>query len=208
MKKLIGIDVGFANTGVVIMNAPDLIIETVKVITTEKDENKRSMRVADQRIQRIQYIIREISSLLIEETLVKGHNVFVAVEAPHGGAQSGNAMRDMAAALSIIVTILYMMDLPTDFLSPSEVKLIATGKKTGSKDEIIKAMCKRFSITETSKVVTITKGKRKGKESVQKTFKINDVSLAGGKFEHVADAIAACCWCSEHSPFYNAFIKS
>lgn len=210
MKKIIGIDIGFSNTGVVVATIPELRIERAFTIVSKSDPVKQSMRVADQRIQRIQYITQEIADVIIAEQIIKGNKILCAVEAPHGGAQSSTAMRDMAAALSIVVTLLSVMNVPTDYLSPSEVKLIATGKRSGDKDQIIKGVCKKFGIASTEKRIEIKKGKRKGKVSNRRTFHIgnNIEAMPITTFEHVSDALAAIWWCSENSNLFKIFAQT
>lgn len=197
-KYLAGIDIGFSNTGIVILSVPEFKLIFAKTISTEKSNKKRGLRVADDDILRLNVIVNELSKIL---SIYSG-NILLAVELPTGGARGARPNRCMGLATGIIGTIMNIYHYPVHWVAPNEVKKEVVGKNNASKDEIKIQVCRLLSGNYENIII----GKRK---EIKYNFLINGESkdFFSGEFEHIADAYGAALFCKNHSDLYKVFVK-
>ena len=153
------------------------------VIETKKT-TKKMVLVSDDNASRCVHISEKLKKI-IDDHGIQG----VVGELPHGGSQNARASHQMGLAIGAVSTTCHLMYMPTEWCTPQAVKKAITGKIDASKKEIIDAICKLYGIVCTEKKILITKGKRAGKISVQKTYHILGAKYPESKFEHIADSI-------------------
>jgi len=173
MGIVIGIDTGFANTGLVAAENNDTCykVRGWYMCKTEKESKKRNIFVASDDVRRVQESVRAVKEF------VRQHNPkAVAIELPTAGAKGARAHRDMGVATGSIATIVELLSLPAVFVTPTDVKVAVTGKKSASKDVIMETIRSIYTDVEWPK----TKG----------------------KFEHVADAMGA-LMAAQHSELFK-----
>lgn len=184
MKYVIGIDAGFTHTGISVFKVINGHTKFHKCLTvkTEKTEKKKQVRVADDDAERIMKLILEMDKFLAE--CVEGDNkVYCVVELPSAGAQGARALRAMALITGAIVTYVTVKNIPTEYVTPNDVKIAVTGKKTASKDEIMDTM--RWMLRSYSGQLPKTKE----------------------AFEHIADSVGAILHVRKYSQMYKLFVK-
>jgi Holliday junction resolvasome RuvABC endonuclease subunit len=153
---ILALDIGFRVTGYALFENGKL--KATGVIETAPSE-KKTVRMADDNAYRSAQIAFRLRDL------VKQYKIKAVVgELPPGGAKSARAMSQMALATGTIAATFALLGLPVEWVSPFEVKLAVTGKKSATKDEIMDA-------------ITVKYGK--------------SLESQKGKFEHIADAIGA-----------------
>lgn len=154
---LLSLDVSFRNTGWVVFDKGE--IKAVGVITTDPLPKKSRVRVADANALNAAKIAREL------RTIVDAHGVKAVVgELPSGGAQSAKALQLMALAIGTVSAAIELLGLPVEWVTPTEVKQVATGMRSASKDEMM--------------------------DACRKSFKFDGFPKTKATFEHIADA----CW--------------
>lgn len=176
---LISLDVGFAKTGWTVFDKGEPI--EAGVILTPKSA-KKGIRTADDSVTRASLLVTSLKAI-IEKYGCQA----VIGELPSGGAQSAIAMRDMAGATCAVAGLVACMGLPCEWCTPTEVKLAATGLKSGTKEEIMQAVAKRYGWRVDLKIGI----NQKGGEIRRYTFHVLGKKLPGGVFEDLADSIAA-----------------
>lgn len=135
--SLLALDVGFAKMGWCIFIGGEPI--EWGIIKTAKTK-KKMVRVADDNASRAAYVAKELAEIL-DTFEVEG----VVAEIPHGGAQSAKAMAFMASATALVSAVLSILDVPVEYVTPSEVKKAICGKLSASKDEMMEGVRNRYS---------------------------------------------------------------
>ena len=97
----------------------------------------------------------------------------VVAELPTGGAQNANAAESMAIAKTVVACLSTLWDIPLLSVTPSDVKIAGAGKKNASKTEVSNGVAELYP--QLRRVYGSARAK----------------SGWNGKFEHVADSIAA-----------------
>lgn len=176
VKPVISLDIAFNNTGWVVINSiNDKIIE-VGVFNTVKQKGK-GVRVSFDDARRCGEMARQFYDVCCE------HEVKAVVgELPSGGGITASAVKSMAYATSIFPVVAELAQLPCEWTDPGTVKLALCGRRNATKEEMIKAACKKFGIE--------IKKKARGRDYI-----INGVKYGEGKFEHIADALGAYLAC-------------
>lgn len=164
MPAVLGIDIGFAHTGLALIEGYRVVHSTV--ISTQKSDRKKELRVADDDAERCQLLTRSLVQY-IQEYQPDG----VIVELPTGGSQGARANRAMGMATGVIAAVVEILQVPTEWVTPTEVKMAACGRRDASKEDVQKAVLRHY-------------------EWQEKPRKPSD-------FEHAADAAAA-VWAAEH----------
>lgn len=173
---LLSLDLGFVNTGYIIMGPDGL--EAYGVISTQKTTNKQG-RVADDNIDRCCVIARKINELVAHYGIVG-----VLGELPSGGAQSSSAAKAMSLVTGCIGACVAVLNLPCEWCTPTQTKVALSGNKTASKQDMME------------KATRVTGGGYEKKANGIQYW----MPLASGKrgpvmygssFEHVADALGA-----------------
>lgn len=178
--SLISLDVGFAKTGWSVFDKGQPV---ACGISQQPKSAKRGVRTADDNVFRAGILCTNLRSIIFKY----GCKAVIG-ELPSGGAQSAVAMRDMAAATCAVAGLVTCMDLPCEWCTPTEVKVAATGLKSGTKEEIMLAVCKKYGWPFDLK----TSKNKKGTVIKRYVFHaLNTTKYPGGVFEDIADSIAA-----------------
>ena len=182
MKHLIGIDAGFVSTGLSSFEVGEgkFKFKGCMTISTSKSDKKKQVRVADDDADRIKVITLGIKDFI--ETYANDGDIMVAVELPTGGSQGSRANRLMGIVTGAVVAILTMLDIPVEYITPNDVKIAVTGKKTATKDEIMDRI--RLVLAQYKSLLPKTKG----------------------EFEHIADSIGVCIHIKRHSSLFRVFV--
>ena len=175
MSKILAVDTGYANVGLVVMEwmvsyepppKPQTgwrIIE-MACIQTEKCDKRIALRKADDNARRIAEATRGIVDM------IKRHDIKrMVAELPHTGGQSATAVRAMAYAGAMVIAVAECFDLAAEWYTPDETRA-AGGVPKGMKGENAK------------KVVMQTMG--------AKYPELAEQFPTLGRREHVADALA------------------
>lgn len=141
MSRLIGVDVGFTALGVVIVDGDRVLF--ADTCRTEKTARRRGLRVADDDAERAQQLARFLWGV-IQEWRPAG----AVVELPTGGSQGARSARAMGMASGVVAAVLEMTALPSEWVTPQEVKRAAAGRKDASKAEVEAAVRERFAWPE------------------------------------------------------------
>jgi len=171
MALVLGIDAGFQALGIVVVRLQprgdgvvgyERLVLHGEAVKTERTSKKRGIRVADDDAERCQQLAQALKRVI--ETWKPAGAV---VELPHGGAQGARANRAMGMATGVVTSALSILDVPTEWVTPGDVKKAATGRKDGSKEAV--------------------------QEAVQRMFRWHDGTWPKQAWarEHVADAAAA-----------------
>lgn len=182
MKYVIGIDAGFTHTGVSIFKSVGgkLMYSSGDTFTTEKREKKKQVRVADDDADRIMKLILDLDKFLSENGCYDG-DMYCVIELPSAGAQGARALRAMALITGAIVTFVTLKNIAVEYVTPNDVKIAVTGKKTASKDEIM--------------------------DRIKKSMPNAEFPKTKDKFEHIADSIGAILHVRKYSQLYKIFVN-
>ena len=173
---LLSLDLGFVNTGYVIVSARGL--ETYGTIITSKTTNKQG-RVADDNLSRCVHIATELKRLAI------GYDIDgIMGELPSGGTQSSSAAKAMSLVTGCVGACVALLDLPCEWCTPLQTKMALCGTKTASKQDMME------------KAVEVMRGgSEKKANGVQYWMPLvgdrKGPAMFGSTFEHVADALGA-----------------
>jgi Holliday junction resolvasome RuvABC endonuclease subunit len=134
---ILALDVGFANTGLAVIDADDKILDCGTIIT-EKSK-KKNVRTADDYFTRATILAKAL------ENIIGKYQVNIVVgELPTGGAQSAIAMVQMGMALAITASVLSLKNIPSEWATPNDVKLKVCGYRSATKKEIMSAIKNRW----------------------------------------------------------------
>jgi len=141
MRPLVlGIDAGFQAMGLVVVDVQTREVVHALAVRTERTATKRGIRVADDDAERCKLLADSLAAV------VRGWRPYGAVvELPNGGAQGARANRAMGMATGIVASVLYVLDMPTEWVTPSEVKKAATGRKDAAKEDVQRAVLRQFA---------------------------------------------------------------
>lgn len=176
---LLSLDVGFAKTGwSVFRNGQPMACG----VSYQPKSAKKSARTADESVIRAGILCTNLRDI------IRRYDCKAVIgELPSGGAQSSCAMRDMASATCAVAGLVACLDLPCEWCTPTDVKVAATGLKSGTKEEIMLAVAERYGWR-----VTLKEFKNKNGSTVKRyTFGVFGRKYPGGIFEDIADSIAA-----------------
>ncbi|MBI9085475.1 MAG: hypothetical protein JEZ11_17900 [Desulfobacterales bacterium] len=181
-KVLLACDIAYAHFGWVVMKGDSPV--ACGVIESEKDSD---IKVSKDYFNRSIKIVSEL------EKIIKTYEIKAILgEMPTGGAKSSRAAIQMQMASAIMACICHLLDLPREFCSPNDVKIITTGKLTATKSEIMDFIIDRFGGKKTTKMVnckaTVKNPTGRREEHV---YHFLGQKLGVGRFEHVADALGA-----------------
>lgn len=159
--KILGIDPSLSNFGMVVM---DLNLDTMKIgidrlilVETSPSPKNKKVRKNSEDLERCRLLFGELSGALVGIDMV-------CCEIPVG-SQSARAM----ASYGFCIGILSSIDAPLIQVTPSEVKMVATGDKNASKAEMIEWGTQKYPHPDW----------------------LRDKKKFLGKNEHLADAVAA-----------------
>lgn len=132
---VVGLDIAFRNTGVVSVhigadNSP--LLNSCYVIETEKNETSEKVSSTVDNLRRAQKIHTALS-----ETFEEAKPDLVVVEAMSWPRNSASALK-MAMAWGAIAPLLY--DIPVIEIPPQDIKKLATGGKSATKDAVTRGV--------------------------------------------------------------------
>lgn len=139
---VVGIDAGFAATGLaaVTLTAGERgVVVANNCVRTEKNRERRGLRVADDDAARCRTLAMEVQRFL---EAFPPH--VVAVELPTGGARGARPNRAMGMATGMIAAVLALGQYAVQWVTPMEVKKAATGHRNASKADVEEAMRRRY----------------------------------------------------------------
>ena len=187
MARVLGVDAVFADLGVVVVEAPPREGEAWRVVyaehvETKKGSRKRGVRVADDDAERIAVILRRFHAVVTE-----WGPVGLVAELPPGSSKGARAAHALGIAKGIVVAVGERYGLPSEWVTPLEVK--------------------RAAGWNPPRVVKALKGKKgkKAKAEKARAGKVAVQRFVRGAFawapefdglvgnEHVADAAGAVC---------------
>ena len=175
MSKILAVDTGYANVGLVVMEwsnngqdsgmfTPVWRIAEMACIQTEKCDKRIALRKSDDNARRIAEATRGIVDM------IKRHDIKrMVAELPHTGGQSANAVRSMAYAGAMIIAVAECFDIAAEWYTPDETRA-AGGVPKGMKGD------------RTKQIIMQNMG--------AKYPELAEQFPTMGKREHVADALA------------------
>lgn len=139
--NIAAIDIGFAGSGVAVIKvtASEESVVELACVRTGPSKNKKSLYKAHDDVHRCGVI-----ALGIQRVLDRTRAEAVVCELPHGGGQSAMAVRCMALASGVIGAMVPLLKLPAEWYTPHETRRAATGYTAASKEDVIKAMSKKY----------------------------------------------------------------
>jgi len=153
---ILALDIAFASMGWAVIEKG--VVVECGTIKTAKTKNKQT-RVADDRAWRCAQIAQELKRVIDE------HNVGGVVGELPSGSQNASACSMLGMAMGVVVGVIETTGLPAEWISPTDSKKAATGRRSASKEEMMDWCRKAHPYYTFPKTKTV--------------------------FEHVADAIAA-----------------
>ena len=147
MTLILAVDPGFAATGLALMEKADdgnWVPLELKCVRTEKNLAKHAVRVADDDAARIQFAAKEISDMILHNSVKR-----MVVELPDGGGQSARAVRAMALATGMIVTLAEAHNVAVEYYRPADTRAAAGVPKSVQgrdkvKEIVMAEMAKRY----------------------------------------------------------------
>ena len=204
-KFIMGVDIGFTATGISLFKINEqgaVKYHSSTVITTEKSNKKKQIRVADDDIQRIIHIVQEFTSFVVDNIGIDfRRNMIAFAESPTGGALSAKAQKAMGMAVAMSATMFELMGIPVEYVTPREVKVAVTGNPTASKDEIMNKVIKMIKGSTSIERVNL----KSGKVRQDTKYHTPDGTKYGQNFEHIADSIGAVLHSKRKSQMYKMF---
>jgi len=147
---VIGIDVGLANMGVVkaeLLPQGFAIVDAF-VISTEKSDKKREVKVADDNIRRVMELVDKLYPVFDDDVIA------ICAEAL-SLPRNASAASKISLAFGAMATIATINNIPILQSSPQEVKKATVGTKSASKTEMIAAIKQRFPKMKWPKKTTL-----------------------------------------------------
>jgi len=140
MSITIGIDPGFANIGVAVVDATNsgLVVKSMRVFCTKKCANTKY--VADDNLRRA----KDIYSFFID--LITHWRADGLVVERMTYPRNASTAAKTAMFWGVLVSISEELDLPIVSISSQQVKKHICGDRTASKNDIIKALNDKFKI--------------------------------------------------------------
>lgn len=172
-NRTLALDVGFANTGWMVLQNHKPIAVGVIQTNTFKDKTP----VAIEYSLRSQEIACSLKDIILKYDITE-----IVGELPHGGAQSARAASMMAMSNAVVSATGKLLDIPMEWTTPREVKLALSGNAKATKDEQMEACLDEVGgfTSYIGKSIFFTIPNCEGGENMRKKY-----------FEHIADAYGA-----------------
>lgn len=160
---VLGIDAALVNFGIAAM---DLLpgrerVVDLRVLRTEPSAKKRRVLAVEDDARRV----GELAAGL--QAAIERHDPVALVVEATGAGKGSKAVRAMALAFSVVITVARLRGLPVVQVQPLDVKRAMTGRKKAEKGEIVLAVERRYPDLEWP------------------------ADVPGGCWEHAADAVGA-----------------
>ena len=135
---ILALDISLSELGIAVFDTQGKLIHGECVITKpiKKKFNTRIMDSDHLRVKEIALRLKELH----EQYHFKG----IVAEVPPGGTQSARSAATLGLAKGAIWTFATLFNLPFENYSPQEAKKAATGKIYAAKDEVAKAVKRRW----------------------------------------------------------------
>lgn len=133
--RLLGVDAGFSAPGAVIVDYSSLANSHIVHVGCVTNEKEKASSVALDDIRRIGQVVdflRGLVSLYQPELAI--------IELPLSGARSARAIKGMAYATAIAVTVVQVLKVPFIPINPYENKRLSAGAQHAEKEEVISAV--------------------------------------------------------------------
>lgn len=179
---LLACDPGYNNFGCSVIDQYGNVIDVGTIRTTKA--KKKLLRTSDDDVQRITYITQNLSKV-IHYYNIKG----VLSELPPSGGQSSVAVKGLSMAVALSTALFTECGLPVEWATPEEVKRALTGKACASKEDMMKAACKKYGWNITQK--NIYSKNTKTIQRVDNIYHPLGKSIGKNIFEHIADSLGA-----------------
>lgn len=179
---LLACDPGYNNFGCSIIDQYGNVIDVGTIRTTKA--KKKLLRTADDDVQRITYLTKNLSKV-IHHYDVKG----VLSELPPSGGQNSVAVKGLSMAVALSTALFAECNLPVEWATPEEVKRALTGKTNASKEDMMKAACKKYGWEITQKNIYMKSTKKL--QRVDNIYHPLGKSMGKNYFEHIADSLGA-----------------
>ena len=178
---ILSVDMGFSNYGLSIWKNNQPV--KLALIQTKKDKTHRGLVSED--------IIRRHKDMCnkLHEIIRRYRPQLLVGEMPTFGAQSSAAAVAMTIATITTLTLCEACQIKTLWHTPKEIKKHFIGDPNASKQEIMERVCQQYNwpiIHKRIKDPRLQNGYR-----IQPVYHIGSTPIPAGKFEHIADSIAA-----------------
>ena len=160
---LLSIDTGLATGGAALLDLHSKQVIDVLLLTTEKSVRKREVSVSSDTMNRAKLYARALQRFIAPYSNIRGI-VHESLSLP----RNARAAALIGISLGVVADIAEQRNCPLIEVTPQNVKLGVTGKKTASKDEVIQAVLNH-------------------QPELEPAFKQRGPA---GKWEHMADAVA------------------
>jgi Holliday junction resolvasome RuvABC endonuclease subunit len=138
-KVLIGLDPGFANSGMVVgapMPHGFEVFEYMHHDTDNTAQKKQKLYVAEADMQRVIEMVEAVDKFI--EKCRRDYRVGgLIVELPSAGAKSSRAGRALALSTGWLGAFVKLKNMPVEYIRPSEVKQIVTGTNKATKEQVM-----------------------------------------------------------------------
>lgn len=181
---ILSVDAALKNFGISVFDDQNRV-HFVKTIKTKKSTNKK-IRKSEDYGQRICYIVSELAKVVRKYQIQKIYG-----EMPSFGAQSSNAAISLSAAATIILSLGTIFNIPCIWCPQEAIKKKFT---TGTKKEIMEAVCHLYGWPMESRIVNL---KKQNTTRIDTIYIVMGEKMSAGTFEHIADSIAAYYICKE-----------
>jgi Holliday junction resolvasome RuvABC endonuclease subunit len=176
---IISVDMGLSNYGFTLWEKDKLL--SVHLIQTKKEKN---VTVSKDMIRRHKIIVFALCKVF-NRCNITG----LVGEMPGFGSQSCSAAVAMTMASTITLTLCNAYKIPMLWHTPRTIKKYFTGNPNASKKDMMKEACFRHNWKITQKRIKDSK-KLIGYRH-DSTYHVMGKKYSMGKFEHIADSIAA-----------------
>jgi len=138
-KVLIGLDPGFANSGMVV-GIPHKhgfdVLDCRHFDTDNTAQKKQKLYVAEADMQRVIEMVEAVDDF-ITRCRARWNFGGLIVELPTAGAKSARAGRALALTTGWVGALVKLKSLPVEYVTPSSVKQIVTGTNKATKEQIM-----------------------------------------------------------------------
>jgi len=135
---ILACDPSFTAWGYAVLRNKDILEHGC--IKTKTEGKKRRIRKSDETSQRISELVNRLKDV------IEMHGVnYIVSEAPHG-SQSAVAAVMMGAVVGLLQSMAICLDIPIEWYSEGDAKKAVLGKISASKEEMIKAINKRYDV--------------------------------------------------------------
>jgi crossover junction endodeoxyribonuclease RuvC len=138
---ILGVDPGLASCGWAVLRLTDQPeVVGMGVIRTMASSKKQHILAVEDNVRRTRQLAEEISKLLAHPTFLVGAE---AMSFPRSASSSGK----LCLCWGALVGLLQARNLPLVQTSPRDIKRRITGNGSASKEDVEKALRKRFAVT-------------------------------------------------------------